>query len=84
MKDENSLAHTKWKCEYHIVFTPKQRSQVIYGRVKMEIGQMLRKLCEEAKIVEAEGCSDHMCMLVRIPRSTAYRKLRGIFRGRAA
>ena len=44
--DVSSLAHTKWECKYHIVFAPKYRRQVIYGKIKQDIGQMLRKLCE--------------------------------------
>ena len=44
--DKNSLAHTKWRCKYHIVFVPKYRRQVIYGKIKKDIGIILRKLCE--------------------------------------
>ena len=44
--DVSSLAHTKWECKYHIVFAAKYRRQVIYGKIKQDIGQMLRKLCE--------------------------------------
>ena len=44
--DVSSLAHTKWECKYHIVFAPKYRRQVIYGKIKVDIGIMLRKLCE--------------------------------------
>ena len=44
--DTESLAHTKWNCKYHIVFAPKYRRQVIYGKIKSDIGQILRKLCE--------------------------------------
>ena len=44
--DVSSLAHTKWECKYHIVFAPKYRGQIIYGKIKQDIGQMLRKLCE--------------------------------------
>lgn len=43
--DKNSLAHTKWNCKYHIVFTPKYRRQAIYGKIKKDIGAMSRKLC---------------------------------------
>ncbi len=44
--DTNSFAHTKWECKYHIAFAPKYRRQIIYGKIKMDIGQMLRKRCE--------------------------------------
>lgn len=48
--DYNSLSHTKWNCKYHVVFAPKYRRQVIYGKLKGEIGQILRKLCEQKGI----------------------------------
>ena len=44
--DNESLAHTRWNCKYHIVFAPKYRKQVRYGKIKKDIGLMLRKLCE--------------------------------------
>ena len=55
--DTNSLAHTKWECKYHIVFAPKYRRQIIYGKVKADIGQMIRKICEYKgiEINEAES-----------------------------
>ena len=63
------LAHTKWECKYHIVFAPKYRRQVIYGKIKADIGRILRTLCEQKKvnIIEAEACPDHIHMLVEIP-----------------
>ena len=48
--DNESLAHTRWNCKYHIVFAPKYRRQVIYGKIKQDIGQMLRKLCEYKQV----------------------------------
>ncbi len=54
----NSLAHTSWECKYHIVFAPKYRRQVIYGKMKAEIGKILRELCERKgiEIIAAECC----------------------------
>jgi putative transposase len=43
MKDNNSLAHTTWKCKYHIVFAPKYRRQIIYGQYKKSIGEIIRE-----------------------------------------
>jgi len=56
--DTNSLAHTKWNCKYHIVFAPKYRRQVIYGKIKRDIGVILRQLCKRkgVEIIEAEAC----------------------------
>ena len=66
--DKNSLTHTKWNCKYHIVFTPKYRRQAIYGKIKKDIGAILRKLCEfkGVEIIEASACVDHIHMLVNI------------------
>ena len=50
----NSLAHTKWNCKYHIVFAPKFRRRLIYGKIKQDIGRMLRKLCEYKDVVIIE------------------------------
>ena len=67
--DKTSLAHTKWECKYYLVFAPKYRRQVIYGKIKADIGRILRELCERkgVEIIEAECCPDHIHMLVRIP-----------------
>lgn len=56
--DTQSLAHSKWRCKYHIVFAPKYRRQVIYGKIKADIGVILRKLCEYkgVEIHEANAC----------------------------
>ena len=60
MNDMNSLSHTKWECKYHIVFAPKYRRKVFYGEKRVEIGKILRMLCDWKKIeiVEAEVCKD--------------------------
>ena len=65
----NSLAHTTWNCKYHIVFAPKYRRKVFFGQKRLEIGAILRSLCEwkEVEIIEAEVCPDHVHMLVSIP-----------------
>ena len=67
--DISSLSHTKWECKYHVVFAPKYRRQIIYGKIKQDIGLMLRKLCayKEIEILEAEACKDHVHMLLSIP-----------------
>ena len=69
MKDIKSLSHSKWRCKYHIVFAPKYRRQEIYGKLKTDIGKILRMLCERkgVNIVAAECCPDHIHMLVEIP-----------------
>ena len=73
MKDSsntiNSLAHTKWNCKYHIVFAPKYRRKVFYEEHRLEVREILRKLCEwkGVEIIEGEVCPDHVHMQVSIP-----------------
>ena len=69
LKAKNSLAHSSWNCKYHIVFAPKYRRMEIYGKIRKDIGVILRRLCEQKgiEIIEAELCPDHVHMLVSIP-----------------
>ena len=83
--DKNSLAHTTWNCKYHIVFAPKYRRQVIYGRLKAEIGKILRTLCERkgVEILEAEACANHIHMLVSIPPKLSVSDFMGYLKGKS-
>ena len=84
--DSGSLSHTKWNCKYHIVFAPKYRRQEIYGKIKVDIGQILRKLCEAKKveILEAEACPDHIHMLVSIPPNISVSQFMGYLKGKSS
>ena len=84
--DANSLAHTKWECKYHIVFAPKYQRQVIYGKIKEDIGKMLRKLCEYKgiEILDAEACKDHVHMLVSIPPKYSVSQIMGYLKGKSS
>ncbi len=86
MNDTSSLAHTKWNCKYHIVFAPKYRRQIIYGKIKADIGQILRKLCENkgVEIIEAEACLDHIHMLVSIPPKYSVSQFMGYLKGKSS
>ena len=81
--DKNSLAHTSWNCKYHIVFAPKYRRQVIYGKLKQDIGKTLRDLCERKgiNIIEAECCPDHIHMLLEIPPKYSVSQIMGYLKG---
>ena len=86
MKDNNSLAHTRWNCKYHVVFAPKYRRQAIYGELRAEIGQILRKLCEQKgiEIIEANACPDHIHMLISIPPKISVSGFMGILKGKSS
>ena len=83
--DTDRLAHTKWNCNYHIVFAPKYRRQVIYGKLKKDIGKILRDLCARkgVEIIEAELCNDHVHMLVKIPPKMSISSFMGYLKGKS-
>ena len=86
MIDNNSLAHTRWNCKYHIVFAPKYRRQAIYGKIRVDIGKILRMLCQRkgVEIIEAECCSDHVHMLVAIPPKYSVSSIVGYLKGKSS
>ena len=86
MSDINSLSHSKWNCKYHIVFAPKYRRQAIYGKIKKDIGQILRQLCKQkqVEIIEAEACPDHIHMLVSIPPHLSVAQFMGFLKGKSS
>lgn len=84
--DIASLSHSKWRCQYHIVFAPKYRRQNIYGQIQVDIGKILRKLCEAkgVEIIEAELCPDHIHMLLSIPPNISVSAFVGYLKGKSA
>lgn len=84
--DNNSLAHTKWECKYHLVFAPKYRRQIIYGKIKADVAQILSPLCKRKgiEIIEAECCRDHVHMLVRIPPKYSVSEIMGYLKGKSS
>jgi putative transposase len=64
-----SLSHTKWKCQYHIAFIPKYRRKILFGKLKADIREIIKKLCEYKRIEIVEGavCKDHVHLCVCIP-----------------
>lgn len=87
MKNEiKTTAHSTYRCQYHIVFAPKYRRKVIYNQLRTDIGQILRKLCNERKveIIEAEACPDHIHMLVSIPPYLSVSQFMGFLKSKSA
>ena len=86
MTDNNSLSHTKWNCKYHIIFSPKYRRKEIYGKLKTDIGKILRQLCiqKHVEIIEAEACPDHIHMLVSIPPNISVSQFMGYLKGKSS
>ena len=85
-KDIKSLEHITWRCQYHIVFSPKYRRMTIYGELKKDIGWILRKLCDEkgVEIIQAEACPDHIHMLVSMPPKYNISSFMGFLKGKSS
>ena len=85
-KDINSLDHTTWRCQYHIVFAPKYRRMVIYREIKADIGKILRQLCQQkgVEIIEANACPDHIHMLLSIPPKYSVSQIMGFLKGKSS
>ncbi len=84
--DNNSLAHTKWNCKYHIVFAPKYRRKVFYESKRAEIRDILRKLCQwkGVEIIEGEVCPDHIHIMVSIPPKMSVSGFMGYLKGKSS
>ena len=86
MKDWQSQAHVKWECKYHVVILPKYRKKVLYGRLRREIGKMLRDLCRQKgiELVEGNARPDHMHMLLSVPPKYSIAMTVGYLKGKSA
>ena len=84
--DINSLSHSKWRCHYHVVFAPKYRRQAIYGKIRADIGKIIRQLCDQKgiEIIEAELCPDHIHMLISIPPKYSVAQIMGYIKGKSS
>jgi putative transposase len=82
----NSLAHTKWLCKYHIVFTPKYRRKTIYNQYRESLKEILKQLCKykRVEIIEGHMMSDHVHLLVSIPPKISVSSFMGYLKGKSA
>lgn len=86
MNNNNSLSHTSWNCKYHVVFAPKYQRKIFYNEYKLEIGKILRELCnwKGVNIIEAEVCPDHIHMLIEIPPKMSVSGFMGFLKGKSS
>jgi len=82
----NTLSHTVWECKYHVVWVPKKRRRVIYGRLRQEIVRILRRLCEykEIEIIEGKACLDHIHLCLSIPPKYSVAGMIGYLKGKSS
>ena len=83
---ERSLAHTRWMCKYHIVFTPKYRRKIIYNKLRRDIVQIIKDLCKwkGIEIIEGKAMPDHIYILVKIPPKMSISNFMGYLKGKSA
>ena len=86
MDDYKSLAHTKWKCQYHVVFIPKYRRKVLYGKLRTSLGTVFHELARHKGSTIERGvcCPDHVHMLIWIPPKFAVSSVVGYVKGKSA
>ena len=80
------VSHTKWNCIYHIVFVPKYRRKVLYGKIRREVHEIIRKLCDYKQIEILEGAVsvDHVHICVKIPPKMSVATFMGYLKGKSA
>ena len=86
MNNVQSLSHTAWDCKYHIVWIPKCRRKVLYGRIRKHLGEVIRELARqrECQVLEGHLCSDHIHVYVSIPPKYAVAQVVGYIKGKSA
>ena len=86
MHDRNSLSHVRWECKYHIVFTPKYRRKVFYGRMRRRIGAILSELCLQrgVELLEGHSMPDHVRVVLSIPPRFSVAHTVGFLKGESA
>lgn len=86
MNDEESLAHTRWECKYHVVFIPKYRRKALFRELRKELGVVFRRLAEqkESRVEEGHLMEDHVHMLLSIPPKHSVAQVVGFMKGKSA
>ena len=83
---KNSLSHTVWECKYHIVWVPKRRRKIIYGKLRQELKTILSRLCQYKGVQVVEGmlCADHVHKCLSIPPKYSVSTIVGYLKGKSA
>lgn len=86
MHEWQTLSHVKWECKYHVVFIPKYRRKVLYGRLRRKIGEIFRELAKQrgVEILEGHMMSDHVHMLLSVPPKYSIANTIGFLKGKSA
>lgn len=83
--DNRSISHTRWKCQYHIVFIPKYRKKVLYGKIRDDVREIISTLCKykDVEIIASAVCIDHVHLSVAIPPKLSISNFMGYLKGKS-
>ena len=86
MNNVQSLCHSVWDCKYHIVWIPKCRRKILYGRIRQDLGEVIRDLARQRESLVLEGhlCIDHVHIYIAIPPKYAVAQVVGYIKGKSA
>jgi len=86
MREWQSLAHVKWECKYHVVIVPKYRKKVLFGRIRAEVGKIIRQLCrqKDVDLIEGQACPDHIHLVLSVPPKFSLAMVIGYLKGKSA
>jgi len=86
MREWQSLAHVKWECKYHVVIVPKYRKKVLFGRVRREVGKIIRQLCrqKDVELIEGHAMPDHIQLVLSVPPKYSIAMVMGYLKGKSA
>jgi putative transposase len=86
MREWQSLTYVKWECKYHVVIVPKYRKKVLFGRIRAEVGKIIRQLCRQKEVVLIEGqaCPDHIHLVLSVPPKFSIAMVVGYLKGKSA
>jgi putative transposase len=86
MHEWQSLSHVRWDCKYHVVFIPKFRRKVLYGKLRRRVGAILRDLCRQrgVELLEGNAQCDHIHMVLSIPPKLSVAHTNGFLKGKSA
>ncbi len=86
MSNYRKLQHTEWDCKYHVVFIPKYRRKVLYGKIREHLGDVFRRLArqKECEIEEGHLVADHVHMMIAIPPKHSVSQVVGYIQGKSA
>ena len=84
--DIQSLSHTRWECQYHIVFIPKYRQKRLYGQIRADVKEIIKILCKYKKVEIMDGavCVDHIHLHVSIPPKLSISEFMSYLKGKSA